>query len=184
MSTKEFQGHAVIAEPRSSGYHFAARAASELDEIEKRQLINYLLADVSDETQVEVMTLAADLAGLKIASFGVEDITEQSAAMGDPLVEYEVNEVATSEAWANFPKALNAVGLEALRAVIVSVYPPEPIKDAPQGEPWSENCRHCGTEIKPAAEGDYESVADGGDVCAAATGELEPGGCEVITHKP
>lgn len=132
MSTYEINGCTITEEPKSPGYHFATRAASELSEIEKHELISYLMLTIAEadeegdgETLFELMMETAALIPMKVAAVGVEDIAEQAEVMGDPLTEYEVAEVAASEGWQNLEKALNAVALEAVRAVIVSAYPPE-----------------------------------------------------------
>jgi hypothetical protein len=118
-------GITIASAPRSRDYDFAARAASELDEVEKHALISYLMLSIAEseegadgETLFCVMDEARGLLGMQIVSVGPEDLVEQAGLMGVELSPKDLAEITASEAWRQLPNRLGPYGAADLQAMI------------------------------------------------------------------
>jgi hypothetical protein len=118
-------GITIASEPRSRDYDFAARAASELDEVEKHALISYLMLTIAEsdegadgETLFCVMEEARALLGMQIVSVGPEDLVEQAGLMGVDLSLKDLAEIVASEAWRRLPNRLGPYGAADLQEMI------------------------------------------------------------------
>lgn len=138
-------GITIISEPRSRDYDFAARAASELNEIEKHALIEYLMETIMDgdetaegETIFEIMNTGARLLGGKMAYFGPEDITDHAASMGIDLNDDQVATFRNDVRWEELGDTMSQAGTEALRDMVANpcedIYEGVEDGEAPQPE--------------------------------------------------
>lgn len=125
MPTHEINGSMIVSESRSRDYDFAARAASELGEVEKHALISYLMLTIAEsdegvdgETLFCVMEEARGLLGMQVVSVGPEDLVEQAGLLGLELSEGDVRAITASEAWRQLPQRLGPHGAAELQAMI------------------------------------------------------------------
>jgi len=120
-------GATITSEPRSRDYDFAARAASELNEVEKHALIEYLMETIMDgdetaegETIFEIMNTGARLLGGKMAYFGPEDISDQAANLGIELNDEQVATFRNDVRWEELADTMSLAGTEALRDMVAN----------------------------------------------------------------
>lgn len=125
MPTHEINGSTIVSESRSRDYEFSARAASELDEVEKHALISYLMLSIAEsdegqdgETLFCVMEEARGLLGMQIVSVGPEDLVEQAGVLGVELGDADLAAITASEAWSRFPNRVGPSAAADLQAMI------------------------------------------------------------------